>query len=456
MLKVTAEDIARALGYNYSGLNDKIITSVTCDSREVTEGSLFIALAGEKTDGHNYIAKAYENGAVAAVVSREIAAPANLALIYADDGVKFLQELAAWVRSKITAEVIAVTGSYGKTSTKDLLGGIFSAKNACVSKGNNNNEIGLPLTLCRAAEDTEAVITEMGMRGLGQIKFLCEIARPKYAIITNIGTVHSELLGSKENIAKAKCEILPFIPNDGAAVLNWQDKIFLEPYLKDCKGEIIWYNCNDSKEGACALARNLSSEGSSFIFKWQDYSFKIELTVAGEHNIINAMAAIVVALKCGLAIDVIQSGLKNVGLSGMRLKTEQAKNGALIINDSYNANPEAMRGALQVLSMYREKKKIAVLGEMYELGIYSKEGHEQTGKAAYAAGCDYLIAVGEMARDIAGGAVQAGMAQDKVTWVKDNKQAISLLRQITDENSVILVKASRGMQMEEIVREIMG
>lgn len=454
MLDLTLEEIAHRLHYSCAAENGKVITGVTCDSREVKEGYLFIALVGEKSDGHNYLQQAFLNGAVAAAVSREVSAPEGMALIYVDDGVKFLQELAALVRSNINARVIAVTGSYGKTSIKDLLGSVFQNYNLCLSKGNNNNEIGLPLTLCRAAQTTEIIITEMGMRGLGQIDFLCQIARPQYAIITNIGTVHSELLGSKENIAKAKCEILPFVPLDGAAILNWQDKKFLEPYLKDCKGEIIWYNCKELKDGACAVEKNLTLNGSSFVFKWQSYSFPVELKVAGEHNITNSLSVIVAALKIGVAVKDIQDGLANGTLSGMRLKIEQAHSGAMIINDSYNANPEAMRGALQVLGMYREQKKIAVLGDMYELGEYSKSGHEKSGQAAYEVGCDFLLAVGELARDIAHGAITAGMPPDKVQWVSDNKQAIAVLRQILDENCVVLVKGSRGMQMEEIVREV--
>ena len=455
MLRMTAAEIAAALGYKITNENAEIITTVTCDSRKVEQGSLFVALVGEKSDGHDYLAAAYAGGAAAAVVSRDVQAPAEMALIHVGDGLKFLQELAALVRNNIKADVVAVTGSYGKTSTKDLLGGIFGGYKSCISYGNNNNELGLPLTLCRASEDTKVVVTEMGMRGFGQIDFLCRIARPKYAIITNIGTVHSELLGSQENIAKAKCEILPFIPKNGAAVLNWQDKKFLEPYLKDCQGEIIWYNCHEPQNGACAADVNLTAEKSSFTFLWGEYKFPITLNIAGEHNVVNCLSAIVVALKIGVPIADIQSGLAECALSGMRLKAEKAKNGALIINDSYNANPEAMRGALQVLSMYRDKKKIAVLGDMYELGAYSRQGHEMTGRAVYENKCEMLLTVGELAKDIAAGAVKAGMPADRVFCFDANRQAADFLKNNVDKNCAVLVKGSRGMQMEEIVQEIM-
>lgn len=456
MLKLTAAQIAQKLGYSYSGVNESIITAVTCDSRAVEKGSLFVALAGEKNDGHDYIQAAYENGAVAVAASRPIKPIDGLVVIKVNDGVKFLQELAALVRINLNAKVIAVTGSYGKTTTKDMLGSVFNKFSSCISQGNNNNELGLPLNICRACEDTEILVSEMGMRGLGQIEFLCRIAQPQYGIITNIGTVHSEILGSQEKIAQAKCELLKFIPEDGAVALNWQDNNYLMPYLSTCKGQIIWYNCKERVDGACALDIKTSAEESQFTFAWRDYLFPVKLNVAGVHNITNSLAVIVMALILGVSVEDIQLGLANISISGMRLKVEKAKCGALVINDSYNANPEAMQGALQVLSMYEGKKKIAVLGDMYELGKYSESGHRKTGENAYRLKVDRLIAVGELAKDIANGALAAGMAQENVFWTTTNQEATNILRQVLDEESVVLVKGSRGMKMEEIVYEIMG
>ena len=456
MLKLTAAQIAQKLGYSYSGVNESIITAVTCDSRAVEKGSLFVALAGEKNDGHDYIQAAYEKGAVAVAASRPIKPIDGLVIIKVNDGVKFLQELAALVRINLKAKVIAVTGSYGKTTTKDMLGSVFNKFSSCISQGNNNNELGLPLNICRAGEDTEILVSEMGMRGLGQIEFLCWIAQPQYGIITNIGTVHSEILGSQEKIAQAKCELLKFIPEDGAVALNWQDKNYLMPYLSTCKGQIIWYNCKERADGACALDIKTSAEESQFTFAWKDYLFPVKLNVAGVHNITNSLAVIVMALILGVSVEDIQLGLANISISGMRLKVEKAKCGALVINDSYNANPEAMQGALQVLSMYEGKKKIAVLGDMYELGKYSESGHRKTGENAYRLKVDRLIAVGELAKDIANGALAAGMAQENVFWTTTNQEATNILRQVLDEESVVLVKGSRGMKMEEIVYEIMG
>jgi len=456
MLNMTAVEIAEKLGYAYDGQNQTVITGVTCDSRTVKTGYLFVALAGEKVDGHNYVQKAYENGAVCAVVSRDMKPIGDLVMIKVTDGVKFLQELASLVRNSLKAKVVAVTGSYGKTTTKDMLNSVLFNYSTIISLGNNNNELGLPLTVCRSDETTEILVTEMGMRGLGQIDFLCRIARPDFGIITNIGTVHSELLGSQENIAKAKCELLKYIPTDGIAVLNWQDKVYLEPYLADCQGEIIWYNCAEFNQGACAINKSTNISQSQFDFVWGNYHFPVKLNVIGEHNITNSMAVIVTALKLGVSIQDIQIGLSNISISGMRLKAEKAACGAEIINDCYNANPEAMQGALQVLSMYGDKKKIAVLGDMYELGQYSINGHKKTGEQAYLLGTDVLIAVGQLAKDIAKGAASAGMEEKNIYWCADNKEAVAVLQKILDKNCVVLVKASRGMQMEEIVYEIMG
>ena len=456
MLKLTAVEIAQKLGYSYEGTNETIITTVVCDSRAVEKGSLFVALAGEKTDGHKFIQAAYEKGAAAVVVSRPVEAIDGLVMIKAPDGLKFLQELAALVRINLKAKVIAVTGSYGKTTTKDMLGSVFSKSSACISQGNNNNELGLPLNICRADEKTQILVSEMGMRGLGQIEFLCHIARPQYGIITNIGTVHSEILGSQEKIAQAKAELLAFIPSNGAAVLNWQDKVFLEKHLPTCQGEIIWYNCKERADGACALEIKLSESASDFVFAWKDYLFPVHLNVAGAHNITNSLAVIVIALILGVSIEDIKEGLANITISGMRLKTEKAPCGAIVINDCYNANPQAMQGALQVLSMYEGKKKIAVLGDMYELGQYSENGHRESGANAYRLKADRLIAVGDLAEDIAKGAVDAGMAKEKVFWTNSNQEAADILRKIIDSESVVLIKGSRGRKMEEIVNEIMG
>ena len=221
-MRVTIAEIAQALNYPYLQNGDGIVTGVSIDSRAVNKGDLFVALAGEQTDGHNYLAQALEQGAAGVVISREdaIAEYGLQNYILAEDGAVFLQTLAHWLRQNTIIPVIAVTGSTGKTSTKDFLAAVLAPLgDVVVTKGNHNNELGMPLTICRLEEDTKAMVVEMGMRGLGQIDFLCNIAKPKYGLITNIGKTHCELLGSQENIAQAKCELLAHIPSDGVIAL---------------------------------------------------------------------------------------------------------------------------------------------------------------------------------------------------------------------------------------------
>ena len=244
-MRVTIAEIAQALNYPYLQNGDGIVTGVSIDSRAVNKGDLFVALAGEQTDGHNYLAQALEQGAAGVVISREdaIAEYGLQNYIFAEDGAVFLQTLAHWLRQNTEIPVIGVTGSTGKTSTKDFLAAVLtSLGDVVVTKGNHNNELGMPLTICRLEEDTKAMVVEMGMRGLGQIDFLCNIAKPKYGLITNIGKTHCELLGSQENIAQAKCELLAHIPSDGMIALNSSDRALIAPWRDTCKGRIVWYD----------------------------------------------------------------------------------------------------------------------------------------------------------------------------------------------------------------------
>ena len=239
------KEIALSLGYGYKQANKEPVSGVAKDSRAVKPGDLFVALAGEKTDGHQYIPQAIERGAAAVMVSRpEVVDDYQLEnYIVADDGVLFVQQLAHWLRMKSQVPVVAVTGSTGKTSTKDFLAALLEPLgNVVVTKGNHNNELGLPLTICGLETDTKVMVVEMGMRGLGQIDFLCRIAEPDCGLITNIGKTHCELLGSQENIAQAKCELLPYIKENGIIALNKKDAPFLEPWLSTCKGNVVWYD----------------------------------------------------------------------------------------------------------------------------------------------------------------------------------------------------------------------
>ena len=457
-MRVTIAEIAQALNYPYLQNGDGIVTGVSIDSRAVNKGDLFVALAGEQTDGHNYLAQALEQGAAGVVISREdaIAEYGLQNYILAEDGAVFLQTLAHWLRQNTEIPVIGVTGSTGKTSTKDFLAAVLtSLGDVVVTKGNHNNELGMPLTICRLEEDTKAMVVEMGMRGLGQIDFLCNIAQPKYGLITNIGKTHCELLGSQENIAQAKCELLAHIPSDGVIALNSSDRALIAPWLDTCKGRIVWYDSTGLDKNAEYRAENIIQhpEGITYELHAGDHSEKIHLAVHGVHNVSNSMAAIAIAREVGVDWKSIVSALAQAKLTGMRLDITKNADGVTVINDAYNANPDSMKSAISVLMNQEGSRKIAVLGDMYELGKYEEQSHREVGNEAAVQHVDYLIAVGQLGALIGESAQMAGC---RVDFAKDNAEASSLLRQYIKTGDAVLVKGSRGMKMEQIVQSLMG
>ncbi len=450
------KEIAQALGCVYKQTTEQMITGVAIDSRAVKPGDLFVALVGENTDGHKYLAQAVEKGAVAVAVSM----PDAVALddyenyVIVPDGVAFVQQLAHWLRMRSTVPVVAVTGSTGKTSTKDFLAALLEPLgNIVVTKGNHNNELGLPLTICGLEADTNVLVVEMGMRGLGQIDFLCQIAEPDCGIITNIGKTHCELLGSQENIAQAKCELLPYIKENGIIALNKKDEPFLQPWLTTCKGTVLWYGAEDNAGDLWADEIAQTDDGIQYQLHCGDHQQMINLRVQGVHNVSNSLAAIAIAHHLGVSWEQIGSCLERAQLTGMRLAISQSAAGVTVINDAYNANPDSMKSALAVLTQRKGSRKIAVLGDMYELGKYEEESHREVGRVAAEQNIDLLIAVGSLGRLIGDAAEEAGC---NVSLAATNEQAIAILQQYVASGDVVLVKGSRGMQMEQIVQNLMG
>jgi len=453
-MQETIREIAEALGYRYQQSGAGIVTGISIDSRTVRPGDLFVALEGEKTDGHRYVQQALERGASVAVSAPErvsLGTAANYLIV--EDGVVFLQRLAHWLRQKAAIPVVAVTGSTGKTSTKDFLAALLENLGPIVvTQGNHNNELGLPLTICQLETDTKALVVEMGMRGLGQIDFLCQIARPNSGIITNIGKTHCELLGSQENIAKAKCELLPYIEENGIIALNKKDVPFLRPWLDTCKGQILWYGVDDADNDFWADDIRQMEDGLQYQLHHRGYQQQIELPVQGVHNVSNSLAAIAIAHSLGVSWEAIGTTLRTVKLTGMRLSVTVNASGVTVINDTYNANPDSMKSAISVLMQRKGNRKIAVLGDMYELGQYEAESHRQVGQEAAKQQVDYVIAVGRLGVLIGEAAKAVGC---KVGFAVDNAAAIQLLQQSIQPGDVVLIKGSRGMKMEEIVQELM-
>ncbi len=450
------KEIASALGHEYKQTTEQMVTGVAIDSRAVKPGDLFVALVGEKTDGHKYLQQAVEKGAAAVAISL----PEQVTLndyenyIIVPDGVEFVQQLAHWLRKKSSVPVVAVTGSTGKTSTKDFLAALLEPLgDIVVTKGNHNNELGLPLTICGLEADTKVLVVEMGMRGLGQIDFLCKIAEPDCGLITNIGKTHCELLGSQENIAQAKCELLPYIKENGIIALNKKDEPFVQPWLSACKGTVVWYDAESKAGDLWADEIVQTEEGIQYQLHFGNHKQIIQLQVQGVHNVSNSLAAIAIAHHLGVNWEQIGVCLQKARLTGMRLDITVSDTGVTVINDAYNANPDSMKSAISVLMQRKGNRKIAVLGDMYELGKYEADSHREVGRAAAEQNVDYVIAVGSLGRLIGEEAQTAGC---NVSLAETNEQAIELLRQYVASGDVVLVKGSRGMQMEQIVQNLMG
>ncbi|MGI6144783.1 MAG: UDP-N-acetylmuramoyl-tripeptide--D-alanyl-D-alanine ligase [Peptococcia bacterium] len=460
MFGLTWEKIASAVqGKLHTSASGKLSkpTGACIDTRNLQQGDLFFALKGENTDGHRFLKEAREKGAVGAVVNY---IPSDVTftdfpLLVVEDTVKALQQLAAAQRQIFTGAVIAVTGSTGKTSTKEMVAAILQEKGPVLkTMENHNNELGLPLSLLAVKQEHRFVVVEMGMRGLGEIDFLCRISQPDYGVITNIGHTHQELLGSQEKIAQAKAELIAHLPARGGIVLPAASKNILRPWLSNIRCATLWFGLNGSAD-ICALEpRLLGEKGIDFDLVYRREAVgEIHLPLPGRHNILNALAAAGIGKHLGLTWAEICAGLAKVTLPKMRLEFEQIKSKDVqVINDAYNANPDSMCSALEVLQEAAVgKRAIAVLGDMYELGDFTEEGHLFVGRLVKEKGLAYLITVGKLGEIIARGAEAAGMNPERVHRCLNNEEAFFYLQEIMQSGDVILVKGSRGVKMEEII-----
>lgn len=460
---LTLGDVARLVrGELHGGSPQASPTGATIDTRKLEKGDLFFALSGTKTDGHAFLGQAREKGAIGAIVTRipgEESRLGDFPLILVKDAEKALQQTAIAQRKLFSGPVVAITGSTGKTTTKDMLASVLREKGQVLSTaGNYNNQLGLPLTILALQPEHWALITEMGMRGLGEIDFLSVLARPTHGIITNIGHTHQELLGTQARIAQAKAELISHIPGEGAMALNLADKPLLKPWLSNLRCPVTWFA--GSPPGDIWPEEVRSNMDLSFDFKIcsKEGRYPVSLTIPGRHNVLNALAPAAIARRLGLSWEEIGRGLAGTRLSAMRLEILQLpKREITLINDAYNANPASMSGALEVLrTVAGEKRTIAVLGDMYELGDYAQEGHRLIGRKAKEQGVAYLITVGQLAREIAYGAISVNFPRDKVMSCQNNQEALSYLMDILQPGDAVLIKGSRGVGMEEIVAGLQG
>lgn len=455
MQKLTCREILEATGGKLiSGDDSKVFLHISTDSRKIADGDLFIPIVGEKFDGHVFINSALEQGAAGAITQKVIEVSVNKPLILVDDTLKALQKIASYYRSRFSIPFVGITGSVGKTSTKDMIASVLDQKYRVLkTQGNFNNEIGLPLTIFNLESIHEAAVIEMGMSGFGEISRLTAIACPDVAVITNIGLSHIEKLGSRNNILKAKLEILEGLDEDGLVVLNGDDDL-LSTQIGKLGYRTVSYGLSENNDYQARNVENLGEEGTTFIIELSGNSYVIHVPVPGIHNVYNALAAIAVAIELGVTIEKAVEGIKEFCPGNMRLNIIN-HNGIKIINDAYNASPNSMEAAINVLfDIKQQGRTVAVLGDMLEMGDWAPEAHRGVGKYARDKGIDYIITVGKAAADIANGALKAGATEESINVFDSNEKAVEFLKSFLKQDDTVLVKGSRGMKMEQIVEAL--
>jgi UDP-N-acetylmuramoyl-tripeptide--D-alanyl-D-alanine ligase len=425
-----------------------VITGVSTDSRTIRPGELFVPLRGPNFDGHDFLIRALRNGA-AACLSEEVIAGFQVPVIQVQDTLLALGEIARGLRRRFTGPVTAITGSSGKTTTKEMLAHILTLTGPGLkSQGNFNNLIGLPLTLFGLAEQHRWAVLEMGMSARGEISRLAEIGQPTVGLITNVGLAHLETLHGLDGVARAKGELFASLGPGSTAVINADDeRVAAIPVANGVRR--LLFGLNPAAE---VRADNISAESGRVRFRLllPTGAHEVVLQVVGRFNVANALAAAAVATVLEVPAEQIVKGLELFRPIAGRMQTSVMENGTVLIEDTYNANPISMEAALQALDeMNGGGRRIAVLGDMLELGAVSAELHRQLGKTA-ARHCDLLVLLGEQAEQIARGAREGGLANDRVRLVDNHQQAVAFLTQTIVAHDRLLIKGSRGMRMEKI------
>lgn len=431
-------------------------SSVAIDSRKCSEGTLFVALPGEHVDGHSFVPDAAAHGARAAIVRRDWPAPANLPenmlLVRVDDPLTSLQQFAGWWRTRHNVRAVAITGSVGKTTTKEAIAAVLATQfRTLKSEGNFNNEIGLPLTLLRLEAEHEAMVLEMGAGyALGELTLLCELARPDIAVVTNVQPVHLERMGIIERIALNKSEIVRALPPAGTAVLNRDDpRVFAMREVSPAR--VLTYGLDPEADLQATDIEGLGLEGVRFTIHLHPTGeqYPVKLSLLGRHSVYTVLAAAGAAYAAGMQFSDIIVALESLSLQ-VRLVVVPGAGSSTIIDDTYNASPLSVIAALNLLSEM-EGRHIAVLGDMLELGSHEQEGHYEVGRCA-ATSADYLVAVGQLGRLIGEEALRAGMQPECVYFAGNNSAVIDYLKPRLKAGDYVLVKGSRGLYMEEIVQ----
>lgn len=449
MYSLTLAQVSSIFGQNCQ--NKAMISKVIIDSRQAVPNCLFFAFPGANVDGHQFVQDVLDCGGFAVV--KKGYGDFNDSIIQVEDPVKALQKLAKFQLERLNIPVIAITGSNGKTTTKDLTAAVLSEKlSVHKTQGNFNNELGVPLTVLGLERHHQAVVLEMAMRGFGQISKLTNIAPPDIGVITNIYPVHLELLGSMENIAQAKVELLYGLKPNGTAVLNGDDLLLRRSAAKVSKAKSKVFYGREIDNDLRADNISFDSQGNiSYDCHWRSECQTISLTLPGLHNVYNSLAAVAVGLEFGMPLADCIKGLQKAELTKMRLEIETGADQVKIINDAYNASPASMHAALDTLAAIETNgSRIAVLGDMLELGSISESAHIQVGEHA-AKVCDCLICVGNYGDLVRYGAETAGFSREKIHVYQTVEDLLADIKSFVQQQSLVLVKASRSVALERVV-----
>lgn len=435
-------------GETFNITENIIINGISTDSRKIKPGELFIPIIGESFDGHDFIGKAIESGSVV-VLSHRYLKDEKIPYIKVKNTTDALLKIAKYYRSKFDIPAVAITGSSGKTTAKDMIAAVLGQSlNVLKNEGNYNNAIGLPNTIFNLNKNHEICVLEMGMNSFGEIRQLAEIVKPDIAIITNIGTAHIEFLKSREGILKAKLEIIEFFNKNNTLIINGDDEL-LKP-IKNDKFNVKRFGLDKKNDIYAYAVKQIENKGTEFSVQIHDVSETFFIPIMGTHNVYNGLSAIAAGVHLGISVEKIKAGLRGFKPPDMRMESFRLSNGMTIINDAYNANPESMKAAIETLhNMLCKSRKLLILGDMMELGEHTETGHYEVGKYAALSGINALITIGERSIRIEKGALENGL--EEVYHFQNNEEAKNKIMDILKPLDTVLIKGSRSIKLEEIV-----
>lgn len=445
MRERTLSEIAARVGGRHEG-PDAAVRGVSTDSREIEPGDLFVALVGDRADGHGFVAEAVANGAAGALVST--ASPVVPTVVVRHTG-EALLILARREREEMEATIVGITGSTGKTSVKDLVAAALSSRfEVSASPRSFNTEVGVPVTLLNAPPTAEVVVVEMGSRGPGHVATLCEVAGPRIGVVTGVGLAHMEMFGTLDAVADAKAELVEALDESGTAVLNADDAV-VRGFAERTRADVVLYGVSDDAQVRGEGVELDTLGRPSFTLRAPGGEERVELALSGEHMVSNALAATAVGVALGLSVGECAAGLKDARLSPWRMEVFEGSGGIRIVNDAYNANPSSMAAALKASRwMAKGARSIVVLGEMAELGDHAPVEHERVGELVARLGIDHLIVVGQRAAGIAIGAEREGVEPERIARVGTVDEAVEEVRRLARRGDVVLLKGSRVAGLE--------